>query len=271
MLDLKTIDQNGIKTLLCERLQHPAEYSDRPLIIWRADFRDGIQEGIIRECFRDYNKMKGDDDKKWFISTLIGDEYQTRCDFTETDIIESDMMHHLGMYVIEPVFAPMDYNGNPASLARYHQIINSRRDGDIAMQPDVPVVAFMCYAYDWFETPEAYPKAEQYLFAPDFEQWAQSAQRNFPYLVEFLRGRDERNPGLYTWYNSFNNQNASERKGCDYPSRWFDGIRRLMLECECGQLQKFSDIEESEWNLSFNGISSDLVAEFRSFIISRDL
>lgn len=39
-------------------MNNPALYAEKPLVVWRADFRDGVQEGVLREVVKEYNKNK---------------------------------------------------------------------------------------------------------------------------------------------------------------------------------------------------------------------
>ena len=276
LAELKTISQSGIRSLLKERLEHPEKYVDKPLIIWRSDFRDGIQDRLLRNVLHDYNEGKRKDEQKWFISSLLGDENQTRHDFSVNHIIEPGKKHLLGIYIIEPVFAPVDYNDN--AYEKYIDIINNRKSGDIKMIAGVPVVAYMCHNYDWFETPEVYPDAEQYVFEPDFEEWAQSLPENKRFLADFIRKSTTPNSTPltneeleYRWYNYFNTNHHEIRKGCDYPECWLEGLKKLRMEKKLSRLDRFSEIDVQKFILAFSGISFDLAKEFREYLIKNNL
>ena len=45
--DLTKVNQHDIKVLLEERILNPKKYADRPLLIWRGYFEDGIQEDVF--------------------------------------------------------------------------------------------------------------------------------------------------------------------------------------------------------------------------------
>lgn len=170
MENLKPIDQCGIKALIKERVGNPEKYVDRPLVIWRADYRDGIQERILEEAFDEYNANQSKEDRKWYRTSMLTNETQISYDFNTPEIIRTDVKgsafgkYILGLMVIEPVFVTMDYKDG--SLDMYYSAINNRRAGDVTLLPNIPVVAFMSDNHDWFETPEKYPDAEQYIFKP---------------------------------------------------------------------------------------------------------
>lgn len=274
--ELKTISQSGIRKLLKERLENPEKYVGTPLLIWRSDFRDGIQDRLLRNILHEYNEGKEKDEQKWFLSSLLGDENQTSHDFSVNHIIEHGKKHLLGIYVIEPVFAPVDYNHK--AYEKYIDVINQRKSGDIKMVDGIPVVAYMCHTYDWFETPEKYSSAEQYIFKPDFEEWVKSLPENDKFLGDFIRkGNSPDSTPLakkeleYRWYNYFNNNHQEVRKGCDYPECWHETLKHLRMEKKLSRLDRFSEIDEQSFILAFSGISYDLAKEFREYIIKNKL
>ena len=276
LAELKTISQSGIRKLLKERLENPKKYVDTPLLIWRSDFRDGIQDSLLRNVLHNYNEGKEKDEQKWFLSSLLGEENQTKHDFSVNHIIETEKKHLLGIYVLEPIFAPLDYNQN--DYEKYIEVINHRKFGDIKMIDGVPVVAYMCHDYDWFETPEVFPDAEQYIFEPDFEEWAQSLPENKRFLADFVRKSTTPNSTPltndeleYRWYNYFNTNHQELREGCNYPQCWYEALRRLRMEKKLSRLDRFSEIDEQDFITAFSGISYDLAKEFREYIVKNNL
>lgn len=185
--NLNTIDQSGIKALIKERVENPEKYVDTPLVIWRADIRDGNQEAILMDVFNEYNEGKTGRDRKWYKIASV-----RQMPWTKYDILDS-MLHNIfvdknnnepyqgpitvysannskrdtyriGLMVIDPVLASLDYSRNPELLNKYHSVINSRKWDNIEITQGIPVVAYMCINETWFETPEAYPNAEQYYY-----------------------------------------------------------------------------------------------------------
>ena len=97
MNNLKTIDQRGIAALVAERMNNPALYAEKPLVVWRADFRDGVQEGVLREVVKEYNKNKPDEEKRLFWVLDMTDENKPlRCYHDPS---------RLGFYVVLPATA----------------------------------------------------------------------------------------------------------------------------------------------------------------------
>lgn len=269
--ELITIDQKGLRAKLEQRLANPSEYIDRPLLIWRSDFRDGVTERVVHNTFHDYNRERPREPHKWFAATLLGDDTQVSHDFLQKNIIKPGKESLVGLYVLEPMLIYADYKRNPGLLNKFHDVINHRHWGDIRMLPDVPSVAFMSIDEDWFETPDAYPAAEQYLFDPDFEQWAGTWPAKNDMLVDFLRGGGDKAGIAYRWYNYFNNQKGEEHRGCDYPSFWMAGLVKLKAEKKWKRLEKFSDIDSEDFKLAFpTGISADLIEGFRKYLLKHN-
>lgn len=268
--NLNTIDQSGIKALIKERVENPEKYVDTPLVIWRADYRDGIQERILEEVFDEYNEARTKEERKWYRTSMLTNEGQILYDFTTPEIIRTDVeepafgKYNLGLMVIEPVFVTMDYN--KGSLEMYYSAINNRRVGDVRLLPGVPVVAFMSDNHAWFETPERYPDAEQYIFKPDFEEWVEWALnvKKFPHqIIDFIRGNGDKEGIIFRWYNYFNTTHEGVRAGCDYPDHWNDlriCLQEEMKEAEVNSISALS-FEQLKNVCELNNHISDDVKE----------
>lgn len=274
---MKTIDQSGIKALIQERIENPEKYVNTPLIIWRAPYNDGIQDRILEEVFDEYNANMSKDDRKWYRVSMIGDEQQISYDFTTPEIIRIDVegdaygKYDFGLLVIDPVFASM--RPREQSLDMYYSAINSRNVGDVTLLPDVPVVALMPNNRDWFETPEKYPEAEQYLFVPNFDEWAEwaASKGGFPQLViDFIRG-DGDNAGItYRWYNFFNNTPDGNSVGCRYPESWKElriVLTKEMKDAEVDIITALTDDQLKEACKFIFHISDDIKEAFCKYII----
>lgn len=190
---LKAIDQSGIKALIKERLENPGQYADQPLIIWRADLRDGIQERVLRDVFNDYNRTQAT--HVWYKMASVRKMPRTKADVLydmltakfvdrnnnrpytpvhSANIGKEDLFYN-ALFVIDPVMVGRDYSRDPEALVKFHSLINNREWNGIKFTDGVPVVAYMCLNDEWFETPEAYPDAEQYIFEPDIRELAEWA------------------------------------------------------------------------------------------------
>lgn len=132
--ELKTIDQAGIRPLLRERLDSPATFIGKPLILWRSYISDGINDVLVREVFRDYNKDLSRDDRKGF--------------WINPKNVKKEK---LGICVID---TSADYS---RALEKYG---------------DVPMVVYAYVDSPDPSVLEDFPDAEQYIFAPDFQLWA---------------------------------------------------------------------------------------------------
>lgn len=279
---MKTIDQSGIKNLIAKRIKTPEQYVNKPLIIWRSNFDDGIQERILEEAFDEWNKEKTTEERKWFCRTLLGlDTPQTTYDLTNKEIIRNDVdeslfgAYQIGLLVFDPIFVSMDYESNPESLKMYHAIINNRKWGDIEILAGVPVVSFMPYTYDWFQTPDAYPTAEQYVFKPDFKEWANWFEYTAgapEWFIQFIRGKGSEDDIAYRWYNYFvNKDNESGGNGCCFPENWERILIFLKLKLKKEGKKKISTLRDSDIDICFSGISQDIKEEFTQFINSNNL
>ena len=285
-MNIKTIDQSGIKNLIAERIKNPEQYVNKPLIIWRSNFDDGIQARILEEAFDAWNEGKTTEERKWYRKTTLGLNTPQTYNLTEDTIIRDDVdgsrygTYQFGLLVIDPLFVFGDYNLNPDSLKMYHSIINNRKWGDTEILAGVPVVSFMLYTYDWFQTPDAYPAAEQYVFKPDFDEWADWFVHNVgapTWFIDFIRGNGSEEDIAYRWYNYFVNKDngintkESGDNGCCYPKKWKEILIRLELGLEEKGVEKLSELSDFTEIDVLAGISRDIKEEFKQYIKSHNL
>ena len=67
--NVPTINQAGVSALLKERLEHPDQYIDRPLVIWNSDFFDGIMRDLALTAVRKFNHGKPKEQwKGWWLN-----------------------------------------------------------------------------------------------------------------------------------------------------------------------------------------------------------
>lgn len=204
--ELTTIDQSGIRELIRERLDNPAQYIDKPSIIWRADIRDGIQQRVLDEVFNELNHGRAS--RIWYriasVRRMPGSKGDVLHDMLSAKYVDRnnnrpyEPVHGVGggkedlcnnaLFVIDPVMADRDFTRYPESADNYRSLINHRNWGGLKLTAGIPVVAYMCHSGEWFETPEAYPAAEQYVFKPDLEEfveWAASGMSQSE--IDFIR------------------------------------------------------------------------------------
>lgn len=275
--NLKPIDQTGIKALLKERIENPEKFVNKPLIIWRAVYIDGIICRILEEAFDEYNANMPKESRKWYRVSILPDDVQITYDFTTPEIIRTDVegdaygKYNFGMLVIDPIFAFM--RPKDVTLDIHHSAISSRKVGDIKLLPDVPVVAFMCYNNVGFENPEKYPDAEQYLFQPDFDEWAEWALKTggFPHqFIDFIRGDGEKEGITYRWYNYFNPTPDGTRPGCYYPEYWNEVRIKLILEMNKAKIARTADLSEEQFKEACqhsSHISDDVMEAFCKYMV----
>ena len=303
MILMKTINQSGIKNLIAERIKNPEQYVNKPLVIWRADIDDGIQKRILGSVFNEHNEGKKDVDHRrirnrysWYRIAWVHQLPYTQSDILFT-MIGSDIVDRnnneignpvtfytgadknnckLGLLVINPKLAALDYGRNPELLNKYHSLINARKWDNIEVCKGVPVVAYMNLTDDWFETPEAYPDAEQYIFEPDFEEWAEWAKEkgNMPdYIIDFIRGDGDKAGIAYRWYNHFNHDSRM-LVGCEYPALWLLGsakFRSYINRVGQGSLND-AQLKKELLNMAFSGeIAPDVVEELCEYMSQHEI
>ena len=236
MKNIKTIDQRGIADAVTKRITAPAQYIARPLVIWRADFRDGVQEGVLREVVKEYNKNKTDEEKRLFWLLDMTDENKPLRHYHAPS--------RLGFNVVLPATA------HPDSIDKAIQKIGL----------DVPLVFFMPG-----EAVELSPIFEQYIFDPDFEQWA-AMYAVHSEIMEFIRGDGDKAGITYRWYNRFN-VGKDDRRGCDMPEAWLVAAVRLGFAKRFSRVQKLCDLTEKSFRSAFGeGISADVIDEFLKYL-----
>lgn len=236
MNNLKTIDQRGIAALVAERMNNPAQYTEKPLVVWRADFRDGVQEGVLREVVKEYNRNKTDEEKRlfWLLDMTDGSKPLRRYHDPS----------RLGFYVVQPATA------HPDSIDRAIREIGS----------DVPLVFFMPT-----EAVGISPVFEQYVFEPDFEQWA-AMYAVHSEIMAFIRGDGDRAGIIYRWYNRFN-VGSDALRGCDMPEAWLMAAVRLGFARRLARVRNLGELTEESFRAAFRGgISADVVDEFLKYV-----
>ena len=228
---LKAINQILLKALVRERLDNPAVFIGKPVIIWRSYALDGVNDILARDIFSEYMKCHSREERKGFM--------------VNPKRAEKDK---LGICFID---TSEDYS---YTLAAYG---------------DLPIVV-----YAFVDSPDEsvlkdFPNAEQYVFAPDFQQWAEDTRQygKFRLIADFIRNTYEKDSITYRWYNYFENTDISHRKGCDFPGKWIDGVSSFGSYLRLLGLNNVNDVDEDsfiKWFRPF--ISTDLIREFRQYV-----
>ena len=233
--EIKTIDQSGIRQLLRERLYNPAMFVGKPVIIWRSYLFDCVNDTLAQDLFREYRDCHSREEWKGF--------------WPNPTMQKKEM---LGICFID---TSKDYS---RTLPAYS---------------DLPMVV-----YAFVDSPDEsilkdFPDAEQYIFAPVFQQWAEDIRQydNYRLIADFIQSTCEKDDVTYRWYNYFENTDKSHRKGCDFPLEWVSGVSKLRFCRHVSRLKKLCDVDEVLYNRCFDNISTDLIREFRQYIIEQNI
>lgn len=227
--EILSIDQVGLTKLIRERVEEPEKFAGRPLVVWQAALHDGVMFDLLHDLFRDCNRGKAPEEKKtfWYPTTEVYSfPDKTQC---------------FGLYALTI--------SNPDEIH--------------SLPTDIPVVIFIDCIYVNSKVPAELGNAEQYLFAPDFEEWA--AQNSLPdFMKEFIRQGGDYEGIMYRWYNRYN----SPTEGCDCPEEWFRTRGGLIPpQAQRKWDGRVCDYDENTFHQACDGMSSDLVEAFRKFVV----
>ena len=301
--NLIKVNQHDIKAMLEERILNPKKYADRPLLIWRCYFEDGIQDNVffnIDPQIRDrMHKQFRERKERYKQPPREEDVALTRKVFIELDNLNenrfffSDKELNLNrVYCFILKFPDKDYI-NAISYEEYSGLINT----DWLMKEqewlNAPIVVYLPF----IEQTKAFKGYDQCVFIPDFDEWKEenSKYQNplIKHLICFLetyKNEQERN---YRWYWYFQRlqeeKNSSDLKshfkgsGCDFPSCWMEGIGNLRRHYILPMAQipknyippkpiKISEIPVEDFKAFFKeGISEDVVEDFRNYLIENNV
>lgn len=239
-MNLETIDQRGVADALAKRMAYPAQYMARPLVVWRSDFRDGVQEGVVHEVVKAHNRNNPQEEQRWFWIMDVTDENEPLCHYPNTS--------RLGFYVVLPATA------HPDSIDRAIRKIGF----------GVPLVFFMPG-----EPVKLSPIFEQYVFDPDFEPWATHYARHRE-IMDFIRSGGDKTGIAYRWYNRFRADDGESTRGVDMPIVWLEASWLLRFAMRCAHVHTLSELDERLFRAAFReGISADVVDEFWKYIKSK--
>lgn len=248
-INIPSVSQSGVKELLLKRLQTPDEYIGKPLVIWRSYYFDGIQELLVREVLKKRNSGLSKEEWK---GVLVNPKTARK--------------ERLAFVAID-------------TLADYEKTL--------ANFEDIPLVVYAALPNPDDSILKDFPNAEQYVFTPDYKEWAEwyvaNANRE-KFLLDFIEHGIGGNIEdiRYRWYNYFNagcnrrlivdGVKPDKNTGCDYPSCWLLALSRLRMVMKMARIKKLSEVKEDIFNLVFPpGISGDLATEFRRYITEKQL
>lgn len=301
--NLIRINQRDVKAMLEERILNPKKYVDKPLLIWRGYFKDGIQDDVffnidpqIRERmhkqFRERKELYKQPPREEDVAL-------TRKVFLELDNLNENRfffpdknlnLNRVFFFILE---FPDKNHINDLHYEQYSGLINT----DWLMKElewlNAPIVVYLPF----IEQPEAFKGFDQYVFNPDFDEWKEeNSKYKQPlkrHLIDFLESSESEVERNYRWYWYFqrqkNDESSSDLKshfegsGCPFPSCWMDGIWNLRRRFNIPMAQipknyippkpvKISEIPVDEFKAFFNvGISEDVVDDFRKYLIEHNV
>lgn len=221
----------------------------KPLIVWRSYYYDGIQDRLVREVLKERNS--GLPKEEWK-GVLVNPKTARK--------------ERLAFIAVDTL---VDYDRTIANFDR------------------IPFVVYAAMPSLEDSILTDFPNAEQCVFIPDYEEWAEwfaARAKNDIFLLDFIghgaAGKVEGNP--YRWYNYFNSgcrrrllENGvkpDENTGSDFPSCWQLALSRLRMAMKMARVKKLCDVKEDIFNLVFPpGISHDLATEFRKYVLEKEL
>lgn len=248
---MNTIDQSGIRTLLNARFECPEGYTDKPLFIWQVEHNDGIQLRLVLDVMRkDHDKPL--EARRCFRSITIADG--------------KDYLAYLNdpreWQVVGVTAHPREMDTLSDYLKEVEKLIAAN---DAAR----PLIIYLPYKYQSVELP-----GEQYIFEPDFEQWAGTWKDKT--IPAFIRANGDKDGLNYRWYNRFNDPT----KGVSTPLLWLaansflNGCIRLTknYRMDYGIRDLGDDVIRSAFQVamkdSSDHISDDMITDFLKHVKS---
>lgn len=226
--NLIKITQQDVKIMLQERILNPTKYIDKPLLIWRGNFADGI----LRRVFFNFEPhvaalFKCQSDKqeaalpRWVLMKL--DRLNNKFFLSEKD------SNRVLCFMLT---LPDQNRLSPLTYEQYSDFINTDWLNRLQNRVKAPIVVYLPF----IERPEAFEGYDQYVFTPDFDDWKESfsgSNQLINHLVGFLDSSEKEEERDYRWFWYFQRQKEGQsssdlRTGCDFPSCWEDGIGTLI-------------------------------------------
>ena len=304
--DMINVNQRDVKAMLEERILNPKKYIDKPMLIWRGYFEDGIQDEVFFN-FNPYIKERINKQNQQFLSSNDYDPINVGKDDVAIPrwvTLKWDNLRDNSFYLPDKgsnpyrVFCfffdlPEEDLVNPPLYNEYSDIIN--KEWLVREQEGLkaPIVLYLPFV----ERPQAFEGYDQYVFSPDFDEWKEKLSDSKNELTKHLVGFLERSKNVeerqYRWYWYFQrqkrNENSPELKsrfegsGCDFPSCWMEGLYNLRRHFILPMAQipknyippkpvKIAEIPADEFKAFFKeGISEDLIDDFRNYLIEHNV
>ena len=288
-LTLPSVDQKEIGRFYKDLLEKPEVYAERPVVIWKSYFEDGILFPILHRVSLDHNKVRKREERE--ILSLKCLHLQLLKNKNVKDFFNPDSHKGCVLYVE----IPEDSFQNPESFDFNSASLISDWLKKIMETAKVPVILHLPF----IEHPEAFQGMDvnQYIYHPDFEEWKRREINSNNPLVNLLIGFLDSSASIlerdYRWYWYFHrspdrkpeadNQDLHNGTGCDFPSCWMEGVHKLrrFIHLPMAQIPKnykpCKDIRISEIPIetfkSFfdKGISEDLIQVFRDYLMGNGL
>lgn len=143
-------------------------------------------------------------------------------------------------------------------------------DGGIVLLSGISMIVYESTPIE-FGRPENYPDAEQYIFKPDFDEWAEwlAAQHRdavplIDFIIDFISDGGDEFVRKYRWDNRLDIILNGKFTGCEYPGDWHDVVDNLCIEFVNGNYDSVTDLHENVVRQCFSSsnISDDIVEDF---------
>ena len=288
-MTLPSVDQKEIGRLYKDLLEKREVYVERPMVIWKSYFQDGILFPILHRVNLEHNKDRKKEDRK--ILGLKCLHLEPQKDKEVIDIFNPS--NHKGCVLYVDI--PEDSFQNPEPLDADFSSLVFQWLKKITETAKVPVILHLPF----IEYPEAFEGLDVtlYVYHPDFEEWKRTESKSknpmVNRLIGFLDSAGSKQEKDYRWYWYFHrspdrkpeadNQDLHTGTGCDFPSCWMNGVHKLWryLYPPMAQIPKnlkprknirISEIPLDTFKSFFNkGISDDLIQSFRDYLIGTGL
>lgn len=282
---LPRIDQNEIGKIYKKILETRELYVEKPIVIWRSYFKDGILYPKLQEIREAHNKNRKKEEKEYF--RIIGLEVKA---FKDKDFEVSLNPEKYKACVIY-IDIPQEELQNPHPFDTDLGKFISEWLKKIRATLKVPMILHLPY----IEHPDTLEGIEvrQYIFNPNYEEWKKSELNpNYVFdilLLGFLDSFKSHQEKDYSWYWYFHRspdwkpewyiQTLHEGTGCNFPSCWSDGLHNLRwnIYLPMAQIPKnykprkdilISEMSTEKFKSFFaDGISYDLIEKFRNYLI----
>ena len=186
--NLIKVNQHDLKAMLEERILNPKSYADKPLLIWRSYFEDGIQDNVffnIDPQIRDrMHKQFRERKERYKQPPREEDVALTRKVFIELDNLNENRfffpdkglnLNKVFCFILE---FPDHNQVNTISYEKYSNLINTDWLSRELKWLNAPIVVYLPF----IEQPETFKGYDQCVFTPDFDEWKEENSK-YPTLL----------------------------------------------------------------------------------------